>query len=53
LKIKTYKTAYLPIATMVGVILVIAYNLIDFHHIRETLSFICHPNNHLFSDPLS
>jgi SulP family sulfate permease len=32
-------TAYLPIAAMAGVILVVAYNLIDFHHIRETLSF--------------
>ncbi|RUA06166.1 MAG: sodium-independent anion transporter [Gammaproteobacteria bacterium] len=31
--------AYLPIAAMAGVILVVAYNLIDFHHIRETLSF--------------
>jgi SulP family sulfate permease len=30
---------YLPIAAMAGVILVVAYNLIDFHHIRETLSF--------------
>ncbi len=32
-------TAYLPIAAMAGVILVVAYNLIDFHHIRKTLSF--------------
>lgn len=32
-------TAYLPISAMAGVILVVAYNLIDFHHIRETLSF--------------
>lgn len=32
-------TAYLPIAAMGGVILLVAYNLIDFHHIRETLSF--------------
>ncbi len=31
--------AYLPIAAMAGVILVVAYNLIDFHHIRTTLSF--------------
>ncbi|MCB1802461.1 MAG: SulP family inorganic anion transporter [Gammaproteobacteria bacterium] len=30
-------TAYLPIAAMGGVILLVAYNLIDFHHIRETL----------------
>ncbi|MGD2119463.1 MAG: SulP family inorganic anion transporter [Chromatiales bacterium] len=32
-------TAYLPIAAMGGVILLVAYNLIDFHHIREVLSF--------------
>ncbi len=32
-------TAYLPIAAMGGVILLVAYNLIDFHHIRKTLSF--------------
>ena len=32
-------TAYLPIAAMGGVILLVAYNLIDFHHIRQTLSF--------------
>ena len=27
-------TAYLPIASMAGVLLLVAYNLIDFHHIR-------------------
>ena len=32
-------TAYLPIAAMGGVILLVAYNLIDFHHIKHTLSF--------------
>jgi len=32
-------TAYLPIAAMGGIILMVAYNLIDFHHIRQTLSF--------------
>ena len=32
-------TAYLPVAAMGGVILLVAYNLIDFHHIRETLIF--------------
>ena len=32
-------TAYLPIAAMGGVILLVAYKLIDFHHIRQTLSF--------------
>lgn len=32
-------TAYLPIAAMGGVILLVAYNLIDFHHIREALTF--------------
>lgn len=32
-------TAYLPIAAMGGVILLVAYNLIDFKHIKETLSF--------------
>lgn len=28
-------TAYLPVAAMGGVILIVAYNLIDFHHIRD------------------
>ena len=28
-------TAYLPVAAMGGVILVVAYNLIDFHHIKK------------------
>lgn len=32
-------TAYLPVAAMGGVILLVAYNLIDFHHIYKTLSF--------------
>jgi len=32
-------TAYLPIAAMGGVILLVAYNLIDFHHIRKTVKF--------------
>ncbi len=32
-------TAYLPIAAMGGVILLVAYNLIDFHHIKHTISF--------------
>jgi SulP family sulfate permease len=32
-------TAYLPIAAMGGVILLVAYNLIDFHHIKEVLTF--------------
>ncbi len=32
-------TAYLPIAAMGGVILLVAYNLIDFKHIMHTLSF--------------
>jgi len=32
-------TAYLPIAAMGGVILLVAYGLIDFHHIKQTLSF--------------
>jgi len=30
-------TAYLPVAAMGGVILLVAYNLIDFHHIKATL----------------
>ncbi len=30
-------TAYLPIAAMGGVILLVAYNLIDFHHIKHVL----------------
>ncbi|MGV6859994.1 MAG: SulP family inorganic anion transporter [bacterium] len=30
-------TAYLPIAAMGGVILLVAYNLIDFHHIKHIL----------------
>ncbi len=29
--------AYLPIATMGGIILLVAYNLIDFHHIKKIL----------------
>ncbi len=32
-------TAYLPIAAMGGIILLVAYNLIDIHHIKQTLSF--------------
>lgn len=32
-------TAYLPIAAMGGVILLVAYNLVDFHHIRQVFSF--------------
>ncbi len=32
-------TAYLPIAAMGGVILLVAYNLIDFHHITQVLKF--------------
>lgn len=32
-------TAYLPIAAMGGVILIVAYNLIDFHHIVEILKY--------------
>lgn len=32
-------TAYLPIAAMGGVILLVAYNLIDFHHITQILKF--------------
>lgn len=31
-------TAYLPVAAMGGVILLVAYGLIDFHHIWETLT---------------
>lgn len=30
-------TAYLPIPAMAGVILLVAYNLIDFHHIRSII----------------
>jgi sulfate permease, SulP family len=32
-------TAYLPIAAMGGVILLVAYNLIDFHHILQIIKF--------------
>ena len=32
-------TAYLPIAAMGGIILLVAYNLVDFHHIKQTLIF--------------
>ncbi len=32
-------TAYLPVAAMGGVILVVAYNLIDFHHIAEIIKY--------------
>jgi SulP family sulfate permease len=31
-------TAYLPIASMGGIILLVAYNLVDFHHIKSTLT---------------
>ena len=31
-------TAYLPIAAMGGIILLVAYNLIDFHHIAQVLT---------------
>lgn len=32
-------TAYLPIAAMGGIILLVAYSLVDFHHIRQILTF--------------
>jgi len=32
-------TAYLPIAAMAGVILLVAYNLVDFHHIKAMIVF--------------
>ncbi len=32
-------TAYLPIAAMGGIILLVAYNLVDVHHIKQTLTF--------------
>ncbi|KPK10189.1 MAG: sulfate permease [Acidithiobacillales bacterium SG8_45] len=32
-------TAYLPVAAMGGIILLVAYKLIDFHHIRTTIKF--------------
>ena len=32
-------TAYLPIAAMGGIILLVAYNLVDIHHIKQTLNF--------------
>ena len=32
-------TAYLPIAAMGGVIFVVAYNLIDFHHIKQVTQY--------------
>ena len=32
-------TAYLPIAAMGGIILIVAYNLIDFHHIGDVLRY--------------
>jgi len=32
-------TAYLPVAAMGGVILIVAYNLIDVHHIKAILKF--------------
>ncbi len=31
-------TAYLPVAAMGGVILLVAYNLVDFHHIKQVLT---------------
>lgn len=32
-------TAYLPVAAMGGVIMIVAYNLIDFHHIKQILRY--------------
>lgn len=32
-------TAYLPVAAMGGIILLVAYNLIDFHHIKNIFRF--------------
>lgn len=32
-------TAYLPVAAMGGVILIVAYNLIDIHHIKEIIKY--------------
>ncbi|HEC13133.1 MAG TPA: SulP family inorganic anion transporter [Acidiferrobacteraceae bacterium] len=32
-------TAYLPISSMGGIILLVAYNLVDFRHIKQTLTF--------------
>ena len=32
-------TAYLPVAAMGGVILIVAYNLIDIHHIKKILKY--------------
>lgn len=32
-------TAYLPVAAMGGVILIVAYNLVDVHHIKEILKY--------------
>ena len=32
-------TAYLPVAAMGGVILIVAYNLIDFHHIKNIITY--------------
>lgn len=31
-------TAYLPVAAMGGIILLVAYNLVDFHHIKQVLT---------------
>ncbi len=32
-------TAHLPVAAMGGVILIVAYNLVDFHHIKQILKY--------------
>ncbi|NOY16638.1 MAG: SulP family inorganic anion transporter [Gammaproteobacteria bacterium] len=32
-------TSYLPVAAMGGVILIVAYNLLDFHHIKNVLRY--------------
>lgn len=32
-------TAYLPVAAMAGIILIVGYKLIDFHHIRQIIKF--------------
>lgn len=46
-------TAYLPIAAMGGVILIVAYNLVDLHHIRQIIRFSRSESAILFTTFLS
>ena len=42
-------TAYLPVAAMGGVILIVAYNLVDFNHIKEIIKYSKSESSILFT----